>query len=249
MADISEPSLPPAADASQADSMSRRPQLRLHHFFILTAVAAALMAFLGPALARWTETDIEVPKWLRLAYLILSMLYVFVIAAATTAMVYGVVWRRQGISFFDQPGHWLLVEIGALGILSMVPTVLAWRLFLSDDDTFSWTAFQFFWISSLVVMAGNLGVNTYSAWKKCREWRWKAVFLLMAVSSLSHVVQAFSACSILVMMALLAAVFRDRRNQVFRDSAHWCGVNLEFLSSTLALGSFGLSYLYSYVVQ
>jgi hypothetical protein len=240
--DEPDDTLAPTHDAS-------RPHLRLHHFFALTAVAAVILALMGPVFAQWSESDNRLPQALVVASMAWSLMYMFCIAVAATAVAYGVIWRRQGIPFFNQPGHWLLFEIGVLGVLSFVPSVFIFRLVQSEGNSYSFSAYQAYQIASFAFVATQVVVNIYIAWKKCREKRWRAVFLVKAVPAVSQIVRPIPIGAIVVMTALVFAVIGDRRSGAERDVSHWCGVWLEFATCVLGIGSSALAALHMHYMQ
>jgi hypothetical protein len=160
-----------------------------------------------------------------------------------------VAWRRKGNLFFDQPGHWLLFVLGVMGLLSMVPTVFIWRFLLSKDGAYSSATFQAYYILLFGTVAANLVVEIYIAWKKCRELRWRMVFVAMAISSLTQLLRPIPIGSILVLIALTIAVVLDRRQRIARDVAHWCGVWLSAAACILGIGSAGITALHMYYMQ
>jgi hypothetical protein len=121
-------------EAETLPTTARPPQLRLHHLFALTAVVAVLLAINGPQQDYWSNSEIAPPKLLLTLYTAWGVMYMLLLSVAVTAVVYGIAWQRQGLVFFDQPGHWLLVEIGVVGLLGLVPSVVFRLLFSSSID-------------------------------------------------------------------------------------------------------------------
>ena len=223
-----------------------RPQLRLHHFFAFTAVVAVFFALLSPALSQSTQRVI--PKFLAALSVGWGMLYAFVLAAAATAVGYGVMWNRRGLTFFDQPGHWQLVEIGVMGVLGLISYALIWRL-ISEDGVFFSAGYRIYQIYLVVIVVMDLSLNIYIAWKKCGEWRWKVLFIIKGFSQLTRSLRLVPAGSILVLIVLVIAVVRDRRLGVARDAGHWFGVAIQFVTSLLNLGSVGIAALYMHFAR
>jgi hypothetical protein len=212
-----------------------RPQLRLHHLFALTAVAAVLLALHGQQPDYWSGTDFETPRLIMTMMTAWIVFYVLLVAVAVTALAYGIVWQRMGLVFFNEPGHWLLTEIAVTGLFGMVPTI-AYRWISTslnnwDMDGFSMGVMIAAWIYSLVfVLAVPIGLNIYFGVKKCRETRWSLVFYLKAASK---VLMGFG--DLFVLPLVLNAAWRDRRGQFSRDSGHWCGVGLQCALSVLQI--------------
>jgi hypothetical protein len=208
-----------------------RPRWRLHHFFALTAVAAILLAIHGPQPDYWAGTDVKPPKLMLMLMTAWTVVYVLLISVAVTAVAYGVIWHRKGLLFFDQPGHWLLVEIGIIGLFGLVPAVV-YRWLIADmditNDDFAMAAMLFTGFYSLfVAIIIPIALNIYIGLKKCREARWSVVFYIKAPANL-----LFGLGSVAVIIALLIVANRDRRENVRRDSSHWCGVWLQLAYSS-----------------
>jgi hypothetical protein len=217
-----------------ASQLRVRPQLRLHHFFTLTAVAAVLLAIQGPQQNYWPGTDIEPPRLFIALTTAWSVLNVLLISIAITAITYGIMWQRRGLLFFDQPGHWLLVEIGIVGLFGLVPAI-AYRWLFSDFDfqagELPGMAFWVVWgYSMFVMMIVPLALNIYIGVKQCRETRWSLVFYFKAVANF-----LCGLGTIVVFVCVLLAIRGDRRERLTRDPAHWCGVWVQLAHSALAM--------------
>jgi hypothetical protein len=224
------------SSVADESSPAMRPQLRLHHFFALTAVAAVLLAINGPQQDYWSNTDFQPPKLVLTLLTAWGVIYVLLIAVAVTAVAYGIAWQRKGLVFFDQPGHWLLVEIAIAGLFALMPSIAYRWLFSSmkvDDPDFSMTAMVLVSLSSLVtIIALPLALNIYIGVKKCHETRWSLVFYMKAVGNLLLGVGA-----LVVIAVLLVAANRDRRERIARDASHWCGVWVQLAYSVLYFAS------------
>jgi hypothetical protein len=217
-----------------ASQLRVRPQLRLHHFFALTAVAAVLLAINGPQQNYWPGTGMEPPRLFIALMTAWSVLNVMLVSMAITTIAYGIMWQRRGLLFFDQPGHWLLVEIGIVGLFGLIPAI-AYRWMFSDFDfqtgEFPGMAFWVVWIYSMFVMfVVPLALNIYIGVKQCRETRWSLVFFFKAVA---NILCGFG--TIVVFVLLLFAIRGDRREGIRRDPAHWCGVWVQLAHSVLAM--------------
>jgi hypothetical protein len=213
------------AELPESESHSVRPQLRLHHFFALTAVAAVLLALHGQQPDFWSNSEFAPPRVILTLMTGATVIYVLIVAVAVTAVAYGIYWQRTGQAFFDQPGHWLLVEIAVVGLFGMVPTIFTRWIFNEAssgnfDDDFPMAAMIAFGLYSLVFMfAVPCVLNIYFGLKKCRETRWSLVFYLKAASKL-----LFGFGELFVLALIGNAVWRDRREHIARDSSHYCGV-------------------------
>jgi hypothetical protein len=217
-----------------ATQFRARPQLRLHHFFVLTAVAAVLLAINGPQQNYWAGADFAPPRLFTALMTAWSVLNVMLVSIAITAIAYGIMWQRRGLLFFDQPGHWLLVEIGIVGLFGLVPAI-AYRWLFSEFDFQSGnlpgTAFWIVWAYSMFVMLiVPLALNIYFGVKQCCQTRWSMVFYFKAVANI-----LCGLGTIVVFVMLLLAIRGDRSEGITRDPAHWCGVWVQLAHSALAM--------------
>jgi hypothetical protein len=127
---IDDSKTPPLADdaISEEKFRSDRPRfrLRLHHFFSLTAVMALLLTIAGPQ-NYLMGGDIELPAPILVIQSVFGVAYEIPSAVALTALGYGIAAYRRGELFFNQPGHWLLVEISIVALLGLPPAAfLRW---------------------------------------------------------------------------------------------------------------------------
>jgi hypothetical protein len=218
---------------------TQRPQLRLHHFFALTAVTAVLLAINGPQPNWWANTGFEPPRIIITLMTAWIVIHVLLVAVAVTAVAYGIVWQRMGLLFFDQPGHWLLVEIAISGLFSMVPAIATRWLFgnfqngnFQEIDPASLTYLYFIWGYSLLFIVGvPLVLNIYFGLRKCRELRWSLVFYFKAAARLFMGIG-----DILVLPFTMHAAWTDRREHFPRDGGHWCGVAVQCGVSAVTIG-------------
>jgi hypothetical protein len=224
--------------------------LRLHHLFALTAVAAVLLAINGPQQNYWGQGDFQPPRLILALFTLWGVLYVLMLSVAVTAVAYGIAWQRRGLVFFDQPGHWLLVEIAVVGLFSLVPGIIFRWLFSTtsgdfQEGDFAMVSMMFVGLYSLVtIVAIPLALNIYIGVKKCDQTRWSVVFYLKAVSNI-----LFGLGAIVVFIALLFALRGDRRAAIVRDPTHWCGVWLQLAYSGLTFASTLASVLNMYYMM
>jgi hypothetical protein len=210
------------------------PRLRLHHFFALTAVMAVLLAIGGPQ-RDFSTPQFEQPQLLRTFQVGVNILYQALAAVAVTALAYGYAGYRRGRPFFNQPGHWLLVELSLFTLVAM-PVTLAARMVDFNSQQMQLGDFPMIVMmiigvySLLFFMAGRVAINIYLAVTKCSEDRWRNVFIAKAVSPVT-----LGLAEIAVMVLALLASRADRREQIPRDAAHRCGVWVQLATSALAL--------------
>jgi hypothetical protein len=225
-----------------------RPQLRLHHFFVLTAVAAALLALHGQQPDYWTGTNIQPPRVLIVMMMVWTVIYVLIISVAVTALAYGIIWRRMGLKFFDEPGHWLLAEIAVTGLFGMVPTIVFRWIFTSmqggNSGDFSMVAMTIIGLYSLLFLfALPVILNIYFGLKMCRERRWSWVFYIKAAAK---ILLGFG--DIVVLPFAMNAAWRDRRERFPRDAGHWCGVAVQCALSSFTIVAMFFSIMNWYLM-
>jgi hypothetical protein len=206
------------------------PRLRLHHLFALTAAMAVLMGISGPQYD-FGDESVRVPQFLRVIQVAWGILYSMLAAVAVTVVGYGIAWQRHGVRFFDQPGHWLLVEIAVAAVLGLLPQ-LAYRAMVGAggrvDMDVPW--FAMMTVGSLSIFLFRVGFNIYIGVKKCVERRWKWVFYLNALAA---IMPAFGDLLVLILLSRTSLI--DRREGLRRDLLHRCGVSIQLALSLLTV--------------
>jgi hypothetical protein len=203
-----------------------RPRLRLHHLLVLTAVMAVLLAINGP-MRNYASDKYKPPEFFRILSITLGTAHTLLSAIALTAFGYGIAWHRRGMRFFDQPGHWLLVDVSIGALLYVVPSI-AFRFGAAMSMVFFNYAFMA--ITLIAITIARILFEVYLGMKKCRERRWKSVFYIKAVANL-----IFGLGSLFILLAIIYALRVDRKSQTVRDQGHWCGVWLELALVGLSL--------------
>lgn len=231
---MADPPVDAPVVASQSDQLPDRGagfQIRLHHLFAVTAVLAAQLAIAGP------QGLLDLPNQsagsLQTIQLVCGLAHVIPTSIALTALGYGIVAYRRGQLFFNQPGHWLLVEISLITLLS-IPTTLLMRWIAADGRlAHSDSDFALFLMigvySLLVLVVGRMAINIYFGVTKCRQSRWKSVFFAKAAASI-----VLGLGDLVVIALLLLAMRTDRREQLLRNAGHWCGAYVQLAISLLA---------------
>jgi len=230
---------------------------------------AVLLGINGPQ-REFAGGKYQAPAYLVVFWRSLGVAYTLLSAVALTALGYGfAAYRRRkrfmarpgnsaeiislgrgrmsGLpgTFFDQPGHWLLVEISVTALLTVFPSIVG-RSFrdknieITASDYAAALAIFLTAYSIFVWFLGRIIFNIYLGISKPRERRWKMVFFSKALSML-----LFGAGGLLVLIATISAVAKDRREQVPRDAGHQCGVWIQLALSGLALIS-GVSMIYNF---
>jgi hypothetical protein len=210
-----------------------RTQLRLHHLFALTTVMAVLLTIAGQP-PQFAKSTIEMPPAVKTFQAVFTALQQIPAAVAITALGYGIAAYRRGELFFNQPGHWLLVEVSLMSLLSL-PVAIIFRLLPFDSKTAPGDAFMIwmmvFGIYSLFVLfLGRILINVYLGSRKCRQTRWKRVFYCKAASTVLSLIG-----EILVLAFLIMAIRKDRQERLLRNAGHWCGVYVQFAHTLLML--------------
>ena len=240
---------PPSFDEPPSDAETEQlppaeiapPQLRLHHFFELTAVAAVLLAIAGPQ-RNFGDAKFQAPEIMMKFFAVVGVAYQIVAAVAITALAYGFAAYRRGQLFFNQPGHWILVEI-SLFTLATIPSAIAFRSMSFEspmtpgDTQFMWLmiAGLYYW---LFLGLGRMLVNVYLGITKCRQRRWKSVFFGKAAAAV-----IVGVGDIAVLLLLLSAMRIDRREQLLRNAGHRCGVYVQLAQSSIAILSMSFGVL------
>jgi hypothetical protein len=217
---------------SEEEFLSEKPriQLRLHHFFALTAVMAVLLAVRGPQ--QFGESPVKMPPAVVTIQAVFSVLYQIPAAVALTALGYGIAAYRRGELFFNQPGHWLLVEVSLMSLLG-IPLAIVFRLShfgsktVPGDVPLVWMI-VFGAYSLLVLFLGRILINIYLGSRKCPQSRWKRVFYCKAASTVLSIIG-----EVLVLVFLIMAMRADRQERLLRNAGHWCGMYVQLAHSLL----------------
>jgi len=245
------------ADPSPAQS---RPRLRLHHLLALTAVMALMLAISGPR----DVSSLEIPRILDVAFVTLGVVYTILASVAITIVLYGIAWRKQGLLFFNEPGHWLLVAIAASQLVIFIPMLVARILALFLAYVVLPPLPAMLWLLQLHSVP-LVVLNLYIGRKKCSEKHWSRVFYSKAAAAMVPAIG-----DLLVLLFLdrairaekprraslqpwsnrrghvppIVADYRQRRS---RDAAHWCGVVVQFALTGLQLVMFATLFIWMYL--
>lgn len=227
------------------------PPLRISHILLATTVAAVLLS-----LARFVGRS-DIPGFARFLSSGLGIYYVLATAIAATLVMLGIRWRSEGRSFFDQPGHGLLllqsVSVGVF-ISASIGVIL--------NDVILKSMFGASWLDSAPLMVSMilsyplvLGICVWFALQVADSWYWKLYFLIyglqypvLFVVSLMARREFFLLLLVqflpLVFLALLiAASTSDGLKGRNRDWPHWIGVALKTAIYTLEAVLQGLRFI------
>jgi hypothetical protein len=201
---------------------SPRVQLRLHHIFALTAVMSVMLGISGPRY-NFGQRAAQIPPLMQVAMTGWGVLHSILTSVAITAVGYGIALRRRGVPFFNQPGHWLMVDISATTVITLIPQVMFRILHGSREDLE--VASSLMMAASIlffVIFLFRIVLNIYIGLRQCEERRWSWVFYLKAVASVLQVVG-----DLIVLLMISRASVIDRRLGWQRDIGHRCGVALQ----------------------
>jgi len=181
------------------------------------------------------------------------MVHSITYGAAVSAVVLFVYWRlTSGPTFPVQPGHWLLLITGALGIANFV----AYTSLSLVSDWSSSLPVDLMTVAHLVfprIAGGVLCVVVAVRLIDARYWRlyfWsRAIVELLQATTYIHIFGliefpdvlslvhqiAFALGSIVVFIWLIVAILLDWRRRNQRDWLHWTGIAVAFSEPILYL--------------
>lgn len=195
-------------------AVAELPRLRIHHFFVLTTVFAVVMSvWLGLfRLIYYLRPDAGKPEFGAGMSLIFSVQSLSQSASFCIALL-GLAWRRRGISFPSQPGHWMAIY------LSMT---WAYEIAISFASQFLQTQTLNLGVMLWVTMPMGLAFHSFAfalwvaAYLNEPDRIWKLGWAVMALRSL---------LSVFLMLFYIGAKFIDWLLEVFWYNAqfdwHW----------------------------
>jgi hypothetical protein len=226
------------------------PPLRIHHIMVATAVVALLLAI------SHSLRQSNAYGFANVAASGQGIIMAIVSGLAVTLVGLGIVWRRRGYSFFDQPSHWLLLAQSlTAGFFIMAGVVTAARL--PDGHVVSAAVFSGFIV---LINALVIGLNLWAASKIADSIPWTLIFLIDGLLVLSIFGMAWLGLGGLVpvvvwgapsltLTLLLLAAWGDRRDHIRRDWPHWFGVCLRFVSGLQFLGRPVWAWIASFLTE
>ncbi len=231
--------------SSQA-AQSRRPS-RVKYFLALIAVMAVLLAYTGP----WQVSVASMPRFTAFARDVIRVTHEICTPAAITIVLFELVLYRKGYWCFDQPGHWLLVEIALHQTLYLLPLIINHLWSMSVGDQGGVLISPSHTLQAAIVEPTVSALNLYIGCQKCNDPNWQRVFFAKAVT----IVPVLG--DLLVLVFGFRAVRSDRRISDLvdqldqgkikprfdttarplrkRDLAHWYGVIIQFVLSGLVI--------------
>lgn len=237
-----------AETAKVVAQSGRLPPLRLHHFFVWTAVSAALLA-----LSSNTYAAVQVERW----WMLIQLPDVLAAALAVTCCGLGLMWRRRGLPFPSQPGHGLLIWYALSFTLSLVHGVLWLAIYRPGGASNQWTTspppgMDFLEWGQILTALASVAFLVWCAWWVRPARRWQIVFVLNALAAGHYYIARFLPWDVLNSVgelqligptlyagmwfilahfpqsipgiALIVAIVRDRRAGIPRHWSHWAGV-------------------------
>ncbi len=191
------------------------PPLRISHILLATTVAAVLLSLAKLIVAR------DVPGFAKFLSSGLGIYYVLATSIAVTLVMLGIRWRYEGRSFFDQPGHGLLVlQSSAVG--TFVSAVIG----LGPMTVYMFLSYPFVF-----------GVCVYFVLKVADSSFWKLYFIIYGLQGPAMLLLGISLrreLDLLILFiplsllgSLVTATIGDRLKGRKRDWPHWIGVVLK----------------------
>ncbi len=157
--------------AESGSAPSDLPRLRIHHFFVLTTVFSIVMsAHLGFwRFLRSSYPDSVMPE-ISGGISVLLIIQMLSVSVCIAIAMLGLAWRKQGISFPSQPGHWMVIYLAvawALEWVNFVTMLLPTQGIVRDSMVwvrFS-THFAFHCFAAILWIVAYLSEDS-------RIWRW-----------------------------------------------------------------------------
>ena len=216
------------------------PPLRIHHFLAATVVAAVLLS-IGHAVRHGEPSAL-------LGYYRngLGFIGTIAVAVATTIVGFGFVWRLEGRSFFDLPGHWLLLQ-RALSVATFLVAGVAEAIHHTSEY-----ALVGLWFGAQTLFA--CGISLWVAIRVADTWLWRFYFLLSASTIVvwplsarlvgpSSLTAVWMTISMILAGLLFSAAAWDFIAGRRRDWPHWLGVALTLGVIGTSLAQAALQFL------
>jgi hypothetical protein len=216
------------------------PPLRIHHFLAATVVAAVLLS-ISHAVQHGEPSAL-------LGYFRsgLGFIGTIVVAVAATIVGFGFVWRLEGRSFFDLPGHWLLLQ-RALSVATFLVAGLAEAIHHTSE-------YALVGLWSGVQMLATCVISLWVAIRVADTWLWRLYFLLSASTIVlmpltarfvgpSWLMLVWMIISIILAGMLFSAGAGDLIAGRRRDWPHWLGVALTLGVVTTSVAQNAWHYL------
>ena len=209
---------------------------------------SVMLAISGPR----NMKGFEVPPIVDFALSGVGVIYTIASSVALTIVAYGLYWRRKGYRFFDQPGHWILVEVAVRQLLYLIPVLIDRGLSIYEEQRVGSASLPgvllrlaIFPTLAIVMVI----VNIYIGRTKCHDSYSARVFYAKAATFVPII------GDLAVLVLLDRAVRADRRQRGGLDrglnqrgfvqpiiapirpgqsqAAHWYGVVVQFTLSGL----------------
>jgi hypothetical protein len=225
------------------------PPLRLHHFFVATAVIALLLS-----VNTWLR-DNDTRSFSGFMMSGQGVVYTIVTGLALTLVLYGAAWRREGRAFFDLPGHWLLVQQALAALVFIAFAVGNVLSGFTADRPMMWVMPFYFLFMNVFMIC----VCLYAAKKIADTLAWRLLFvadalrivaalvipIMIQFTSMRQFTFVLGAMELVTFAILIIAAVGDRRAGRQRDWPHWVGVWLRLAREAFFLVfSFFASFLF-----
>jgi hypothetical protein len=144
------------------------PPLRVHHILVATAVVAVLLSL------HHMLRQHDVGGMSKFLASVQGIVLTIMTGIAATVVAFGIAWRCLGHSFFDQPGHWLLLTQSLPVSLFLLAALLS-TMRLPDNHVVARSAtIAVFGLMNVLV----IGLNLWAAMKIADSTAWTLIFLI-----------------------------------------------------------------------
>ncbi len=170
----------PAASDSE---LSDLPRLRIHHLLVLTTIFSVVMTVhLGFwRFLRSSQPDAVMPEISGGISILIIAQFLSISVYVATAL-FGLAWRRRGIVFPSQPGHWVAIY---LAIAWAYEVVLSFTMFLPTQgfvhDSMVWVRFLMHFAFHCIAAIFWI-IAYYREDSRIWKWGWAAMALRSAFS-------------------------------------------------------------------
>jgi hypothetical protein len=240
--------LPPLADDHDERPDARLPPLRIHHILVWTACSAFGMTAVHAMATRFGTSHLRSPaNALPLIQVVFELTFGIGFGAHLLVCFAGMCWRRKGIAFPSQPGHWVAYAsaVWQLAILAFGMVVVLANdesSILSDGRGSAIIVMLFLAIGGTGAMLMRAAKAFLRPWAAALAISGFSIVALMSAVILSWIAGLISTASafllgicfvsmavacfgiVAALVVFLVAVWVDVRQRIPRHWAHWLAV-------------------------